>query len=249
MPAGLSGEVVTGAALVAAALAAAAAWALLRLRLGRRRRALVAWLAGGAEVFAGAAASRWLGARGLTVRVEQPAPPFRTLTLAVRLDPAGLSLLPLPTSLGRRLAWRDRLEVQSELSRPPRAEFDFFYPDTAGGRQARAAARDARWRVSEVGADSPLGLGPLSVGEPAGPALAPRDGLLAIARRIEELSPEVRRVAIRRRAPHLVAEVAAPGATGQVSGQAFFDLLREAAFLGLGPSITCRPADDDPTPR
>ncbi|HEX7127808.1 MAG TPA: hypothetical protein VF406_18790, partial [Thermodesulfobacteriota bacterium] len=42
---------------------------------------------------------------------------------------------------------------------------------------------------------------------------------------------------VRRRPPHLLAEVEAPGATGEVTAQAFFDLLREAASRGLGPSI------------
>lgn len=231
----MTGEAGTLVALAALALATAG-FLGLRGRAARRRRAVTAWLAGGAEVFAGAAASRWAPSGALKARVEQAAPPFLALSLDVGLDPAGLPRLPLPGALGRRLLARDRLVVRSDLTRAPRAEFDLFYAAGAAGRDGQAAAAARRWRVSEVREAARGGLGPLLLAEPAGAGVAPREGLLGIARRMEELSAEIRRVAVRREAPHLLAEVEAPGATSEVTAQALFDLLREAAYLGLGPA-------------
>lgn len=239
----------TLAAWAASALLAAAALAVLFARRGAsRRRDVAAWLAGGVEVFAGAGAPRWISGRVLTARIEQAAPPFLALAFTVRLDPTGLARVPLPGRLGRRLLGRDRLVVQSDLTRAPRAEFDLVYAGAVAARDARAAAEAGRARMSEVGGPGRAGVGPLLLAEPAPDALAPREAVLGLARRIDELSAEVRRVAVRRRSPHLLAEVEAPGATGEVSAQALFDLLREAAYVGLGPAVGVRRGSSGPSP-
>ncbi|HEY8370387.1 MAG TPA: hypothetical protein VIM86_13840, partial [Thermodesulfobacteriota bacterium] len=150
---------------VLAVLACLAAWFWHRARTARRRRMLGAWLAGGVEVFGGAASTRWVSAGTLQTRVDAAAPPFRTLSLTVRLDPAGLARLPIPGRLGRRMRARDRLVVQSDLIRVPCAEFDFFYAGGPTGRAAAAEARALRARVSEVAEPGRGGRGPLLLAE------------------------------------------------------------------------------------
>ncbi len=230
-------------AVAGLALAGAAWWFFHRRRLARRRREVVAWLQGGGEVFGGAAARRWAAAgrlgrapRLLRVRVEQAAPPFRALSLAVRLGRLRPGASGRGRLVGRRRGLSDRLVVEAELVRAPRAEFDVFYPAGAIGREALDAAAAAGWRVSEVGEACSARLGALRLAEPPGPPAAPREGLLQVARRVEELSAELRRLAVRRRPPHLLAIAVSPAASGQVSAQALFDLLREAAELALGPA-------------
>lgn len=224
-------------AVVGLALLGAACWALARRRLARRRREVVAWLQGGGEVFGGAAASRWVSAGRLRrtplrlrVRVEQASPPFRTLSLGVRFGRPGAWLA------GPARTGGDRLVVEAELTRPPRGEFDLFYARGPIGREALHAAAARGWRVGEVGDAGARGLGALRLAEPPGPAAVPREGLLQVARRVEELSAELRRIAVRRRPPHLMAVVVSPAASRQVTAQALFDLLRETAELALGPT-------------
>lgn len=194
-------------------------------------------------MFGGTAASRWIAPDGpgraprhLRVRVEQAASPFRSLSLAVRLDRLGAGLGSLARLACCSYGRRDRLVVEAELTRVPRAEFDFFYSGGAIGREALTATAADGWRVSEVSGEAAPGLGVLQLAEPPGPPTAPREGLLQVARRLEELSPELRRLAVRRRPPHLRAVAVSPAATGQVTAQALFDLLREAAELALGPA-------------
>jgi len=55
---------------------------------------------------------------------------------------------------------------------------------------------------------------------------------------LADRSAAVRRLAVRARLPRLVAEVGGPGESGAVSAQALVDLLRDAAALGFGPTLT-----------
>lgn len=129
----MTGQAGTLAALAAPAVVVALlAWLGQRRRAAHRRRALAAWLAGGVEVFGGAAPTRWVSPDVLQARIEAAAPPFQALSVTVRLDPAGLARLPLPGRLCRRLSRRDRLVVQSDLTRAPRADFDLYYAHGPG---------------------------------------------------------------------------------------------------------------------
>jgi len=178
----------------------------------RKGSALMRWLSQGLPTIGERTTLRWLGSTAVEMVIRDARPPFEKVTVVVFLEPRDL---PWMWAFARRSGRRDTLILRGELRATPTLELEALDVSSWSGKDALRAI--SGWVRGEAGKD---GLATF-VGSGKGPG---EDALLELARRP---GLPVRRLSVRRTAPHLQLHVDAnvPGA----SAPALF-----ASFRALG---------------
>jgi hypothetical protein len=145
------------------------------------------------------------------------------VTVVVFLEPRDM---PWMWALSRRRGRRDTLIVRAQLRGPPGHELEILDPESWSGREALPRVQQD-WTHR----------GPAALGEPAIHCDVPSteqhaEAMLAVARHPGLV---VRRLSVRRSAPHLQLHVAPPSATASAS--AFFETIRALGERARGADL------------
>src|SRR5512140_2255342 len=158
------------------------------------------WMQQALPKLGGRTSVRWLGSTAVEMVIEDARAPFSRFTTVIFLEPRDM---PWMWALARR---KDTLIFRGELRREPRVDLEAFDPQSWSGREVMGRV-DKEWARRERDGLTVCG----DEGE----------GLIAIAR---GCGLPVRRLSVRRTAPHLQLHVGVP-AEG-ASADALFDTLR-----------------------
>ena len=175
----------------------------------RKGGALMRWLQTGLPAVGERTTVRWLGSTAVEMVIREAKAPFEKITLVIFLEPRDM---PWMWVFSRRTGRRDTLILRGELRRPPAIDLEAIDLASWSGKDASHA----------------LSSGDLSLREPSRPgALAVYGSEAALGRAdpLIELAGKggcaVRRLSVRRTAPHLQLHVDAPGEGA--SARALFD--------------------------
>jgi len=201
---------------VTIALTAAAALIVIWFAAGtiwnvRRGSALLRWMQQGLKTLGDKTTVRWLGSTAVELNIRDAKKPFRQVTLVIFLEPRDL---PWMWAVSRGRGRRDTLIVRGELVSPPAADLEAIDRSSWSGRDVQRALDAAEW---SQGAES----GGLTTWRRNGTGSGSADRWIEIA---GHAGLAVRRLSVRRTAPHLQLHVAAP-AEGASAG-ALFDAVR-----------------------
>jgi hypothetical protein len=164
----------------------------------RTGRALMRWMQGGLPLLGERTSVRWLGSTAVEMTIRDAKAPFAGVTLVIFLEPRDL---PWMWAIGRAQRRRDTLIIRGMLRRTPQVEFEALDNSSWSGREALSRVpRD--WLVRQ--AEEPGGA---VVHHASVAALKEADALLRLARH-EGLM--VKRLSVRRSAPHFQLHVPAP---------------------------------------
>jgi hypothetical protein len=164
-----------------------AAGTIWNVRLGS---ALMRWMQDGLPALGKRTTVRWLGSSAVELVLNDPEPPFFSVTLVVFLEPRDLPWWPLSRLRGRR----DTLIVRAVLKRAPAVELEALEPGSW-------SARDALPRIPPVWPAEES----IHYENPA--ALERARSLLGMARRA---GLRVRRLSVRRAEPHFQLHAGLP---------------------------------------
>ncbi len=178
----------------------------------RRGSALMRWMQGGLPLLGERTTARWLGSSAVEMAIRDAKAPFREVTVILFLEPRDL---PWMWAVARARGRRDTIIVRGELRSAPKLDLEALDPASWSGRDALRRLEPGEWSVREPAGPAAL---PVYYKTPA--ALARADALLEIARR----AGAVRRLSVRRGAPHLQLHAAAPDRAA--AAREFFEAVR-----------------------
>jgi hypothetical protein len=163
----------------------------------RKGSALMRWMQQALPKIGGRTTVRWLGSTAVEMVIEEARAPFSRFTTVIFLEPRDM---PWMWALARR---QDTLILRGDLRREPRVDFEAVDAQSWSGREVLG-------RVEKTGERDGFTI----CGDPC-------DELIALAR---GCGLPVRRLSVRRTAPHLQLHVGVP-ADG-ASADALFDAMR-----------------------
>ncbi|MGZ6123407.1 MAG: hypothetical protein ACXWLR_00515 [Myxococcales bacterium] len=176
----------------------------------RKGGALMRWLQAGLPAVGERTTVRWLGSTAVEMVIREAKAPFEKITLVIFLEPRDM---PWMWIFGRRTGRRDTLILRGVLRGPPAIDLEAIDRGSWSGKDASHALSAGTWSVRE-----PSRPGALAIGYGSEAALARADALIELA---GGSGLAVRRLSVRRTAPHLQLHVDAPGEGG--SARALFD--------------------------
>jgi hypothetical protein len=182
----------------------------------RKGRALMRWMQGGLPLLGERTTVRWLGSTAVEMTVRDARPPFAHATVVIFLEARDV---PWIWALSRRRGRRDTLIVRGALRATPKAELDVLDPASWSGRDALPGLAGPPWDVR-----APSVAGDLAVYYTTAKALHRADTLIGLAC---GAGLAVRRLAVRRTAPHFELHVGLPAA--RTPAEEFFRAVRALA--------------------
>lgn len=182
----------------------------------RKGSALMRWLQPGLPAVGERTTVRWLGSTAVEMVIREAKAPFQKVTLVIFLEPRDM---PWMWIFSRRFGRRDTLILRGELRGQPAIDLEAVDRGSWSGKDALHALSSGGWSVRE-----PSGPGGLAIGYGSEAALGRADALIELAGRA---GLAVRRLSVRRTAPHLQLHVEAPGEGA--SARALFDSFRALA--------------------
>lgn len=180
----------------------------------RKGGSLMRWLQQGLPAVGERTTVRWLGSTAVEMVIREPRAPFEKVTLVIFLEPRDM---PWMWIFSRRGGRRDTLILRGELRSTPAIDLEAL--DTGSWSGKDALHHVAGWSRQKA----PDGEG-LATFYADDAALARADAMIDLAGRS---GLAVRRLSVRRTAPHLQLHVAAPGESA--SARALFDSFRALA--------------------
>lgn len=192
-------------------------WFLVGGEYNRRRAGRLArWVYQGLKPYLGTASIRWLTTHAFEVFVEDPRPPFAALKVTGLLESRDM----VTVWLYNRLADRpDLLVLRANLRRRPVWGFEAFRPRTILSGDARREAEAEGWSLA----------GPAEPGLQAWHGGGRGAGLCdRLLQALGDLRPDLLRLAVHRREPHLLLAVSAARFTQQ-SPERLFDRFKRLA--------------------
>lgn len=182
----------------------------------RKGSALMRWLQEGLPVIGERTTVRWLGSTAVEMVIREAKAPFQKVTLVIFLEPRDMPWMWIFSRGGGR---RDTLILRGELRAAPAIELEALDSRSWSGKDALRAVSSGNWSRQQ-----PSDAAGLATFYGSDVALARADALIELAGRG---GLAVRRLSVRRTAPHLQLHVAAPG--GSASARALFDSFRALA--------------------
>jgi hypothetical protein len=182
----------------------------------RKGRALMRWMQGGLPLLGERTSVRWLGSTAVEMAIRDARPPFAHATVVIFLEARDV---PWIWALSRRRGRRDTLIVRGALRSAPKGELDAIDPASWSGRDALRGLAASPWQVRD-----PSAAGELTVYHTSAKGLHRADTLTALAR---GAGLAVRRLAVRRTAPHFELHVGLPAAG--TAAEEFFRAVRALA--------------------
>jgi hypothetical protein len=185
----------------------------------RKGSALMRWLQAGLPAVGERTTVRWLGSTAVEMVIREAKAPFEKITLVIFLEPRDM---PWMWIFSRRTGRRDTLILRGELRGPPAIDLEALDRGSWSGKDALHGLSSGTLSVSEPSRPGALAI----YGSEA--ALGRVDALLELAGRA---GFTVRRLSVRRTAPHLQLHVDAPGE--DASARALFDSFHALAERAL----------------
>jgi hypothetical protein len=186
----------------------------------RKGSALMRWLQQGLPAVGERTTVRWLGSTAVEMVIAAARAPFQKVTLVIFLEPRDMPWMWIFSRPGGR---RDTLILRGELRGQPAIDLEVIDRGSWSGKDASHALSTGTWSVRE-----PSHPGALAIGYGSEASLARADALIELAGRG---GLAVRRLSVRRTAPHLQLHVDAPGEGA--SARALFDSFHALAERAL----------------
>lgn len=203
----MTGLVGTAAVLLVAWFAAGTIWNV------RRGSALMRWMQDGLPRLGERSTVRWLGSSVVEMNIAEAQHPFASAALVIFLEPRDLPWWPLSRARGRR----DTLIVRGILRAAPALELEALDPGSWSGREA----------LARIPREWPGRKDLLHVRGENAAAIERAEALLARAGGLE-----VKRLSVRRAAPHFQLHVALPDRG--MAAREFFDTVHALAGRAAG---------------
>lgn len=183
--------------VAAAAALALIAWFFIGAQWNvKRAHEALSWLRDGLPLLGERTTLRWMGTTGVHLEMSEAKTPFKSVGITLLMEPRDVAPLWALTYLRGR---RDAMQLRGRLRRHARVELDIFLPKTRSAQPTRKQGLPQEWPQTAL-ADG------LIVASEGARATAAVQALLPI---LERLSPFVRRLTIRRAAPHVELHLSA----------------------------------------
>ena len=186
----------------------------------RKGKATLRWMQDGLHLLCERTTVRWLGTTAVELVLSKPKAPFEEATLVIFLEPRDVPWL---WGFSRSRGRRDSLILRARMHGAPHGDLEALDRASFAGRDVLRSLASERWLVREGGAG-----GALPVYYKVESALSVADALLERAR---GAGMRVRRLSVRRSAPHLQLHVDLPA--GSAPAADFFGAVRTLGDTAL----------------